>query len=170
MDDFIIKLGSIGKNKTSHFFKIKDAFFEDFIFSEIKNVDIEANVILFKDLNKINLRLILDGKINDIACDICNEKLAININCSTKLIIKKSQRNLISTDEIIYLQKNENSINLKQIIFELIVLNIPAKREHPLDKNGNRTCDKGMVELLNKYMPGKSKLSDPRWDALKNIK
>ena len=38
------------------------------------------------------------GKINDIACDICNEKLSININCSTKLIIKKSQRNLISTE------------------------------------------------------------------------
>ena len=49
-------------------------------------------------------------------------------------------------------------------------MNIPAKREHPFDKNGNRTCDKGMIELLNKYMPGKSKLSDPRWDALKNIK
>lgn len=170
MDDFIIKLGSIRKNKTSHFFKIKDKFFEDFVFSEIKSIDIDVNVILFKDLNKISLKLMLDGKIHNIACDICNQDLSININCSSSLIIKKSQRNLISTDDIIYLQKNENSINLKQLIFELIVLNIPAKREHPLDKNRNSTCDQGMIELLNKYMPGKSKLSDPRWDALKNIK
>ena len=108
--------------------------------------------------------------INDVPCDLCNQHLSIDINCSTKLIIKKTQRNLSSTEEIIYLQKNENSINLKQIIFELIVVNIPAKREHPVDKNGNSTCDKGMIELLNKYMPGKSKLSDPRWDALKNLK
>ena len=157
MDDFIIKLGSVSSNKSSFFFKIKDTFFEDFVFFEFKNVDINVNVTLFKDLNKISLKLLLEGKINDVPCDLCNQHLSIDINCSTKLII-------------IYLQKNENSINLKQIIFELIVVNIPAKREHPVDKNGNSTCDKGMIELLNKYMPGKSKLSDPRWDALKNLK
>lgn len=170
MDDFIIKLGSVSSNKSSFFFKIKDTFFEDFVFFEFKNVDINVNVTLFNDLNKISLKLLLEGKINDVPCDLCNQHLSIDINCSTKLIIKKTQRNLSSTEEIIYLQKNENSINLKQIIFELIVVNIPAKREHPVDKNGNSTCDKGMIELLNKYMPGKSKLSDPRWDALKNLK
>jgi uncharacterized metal-binding protein YceD (DUF177 family) len=66
-------------------------------------------------------------------------------------------------------KKSENKIDLKHLIFELIVLNAPKKRQHSLDKKGNSTCNKEMVDLVNKYTQVKDKASDPRWDALKSL-
>ena len=67
-------------------------------------------------------------------------------------------------------KKNENKLDLKHLIFELIVLNAPKKRQHALDKQGNSTCNKEMVDLVKEYTQVKEKSSDPRWDALKNLK
>ena len=61
-------------------------------------------------------------------------------------------------------------IDLKHLIFELIVLNLPKKRKHTVDKQGKSTCNKEMVDLVNKYTQIKEQASDPRWDALKKIK
>ena len=86
------------------------------------------------------------------------------------LLSKKTDADLISTDEIIYIKKNENQLDLKHLIFELIVLNFPTKRKHPLDETGKSTCNKEMINLVNKYTQIEQKSSDPRWDALKELK
>ena len=77
---------------------------------------------------------------------------------------------MFSKDEIIYVKKNENIIELKHLIFELIVLNIPKKRQHDLDKNQQSTCNKKMIALVEKYTKTNKKSSDPRWDELKKLK
>lgn len=169
MSDFTIKLGTIANGKNSFSFEIKDPFFEAFNFSDIKHANISAIAILDKDNESISLKLILDGEINQLACDICTDELSVNILAETNLIIKKTDEDLVSTDEIFYIKKNENKLNLKHLIFELIVLNAPKKRQHPLDKKGNRTCNKEMIDLVNKYTQVKEKSSDPRWDGLKNL-
>ena len=61
-------------------------------------------------------------------------------------------------------------LDLKQLIFEIIILNLPNKRQHPFDEEGNSTCNEEMVDLVNKYTEVEEKSSDPRWDALKNLK
>jgi uncharacterized metal-binding protein YceD (DUF177 family) len=170
MDNFIIKLGIINNGENYFSFKIKDQFFESCIFQDIKHVDISAYVILDKDNENISLNLKIEGKINNLACDICAEKLSIQISGETNMIVKKNDDNLISTDEIFYVQKSENSLNLKQLIYELIIVSVPKKREHPTDNEGNRTCDKEMIALVKKYTQSQKKASDPRWGVLKNLK
>ena len=115
------------------------------------------------------LSLIIDGKINKLLCDICAEELSISITGETNIIIKKTNEKLVSTDEIVYLKRNENKLNLQHLIFELIVVNTPTKRQHALDKEGNRTCNKKMINLLNQYTTVKEKSPDPRWNILKNL-
>ena len=88
----------------------------------------------------------------------------------TKVIIKITDEELPSTDEIFYIKKSENSIDLKQLIFELIILNLPKRRQHPLNEQGEITCNKEMVDLIEKYTVKEEKSSDPRWDALKDLK
>ena len=65
---------------------------------------------------------------------------------------------------------NENAIDLKQLIFELIILNLPNRRQHPLNEDGSSNCNKEMIVLVNKYTLKEKKSSDPRWDALKKLK
>ena len=169
MNNFTVKLGSITTGENSFSFKIKDPFFEAFTFSDIEHADISAIAKLDKDSDNISLNLIIDGQINHLACDICTDELSVKISAETNIVIKKTDENLVSTDEIFYIKKNENKLNLKHLIFELIILNAPKKRQHALDKQGNNTCNKEMVDLVNKYTQVKKKASDPRWDALKNL-
>ena len=170
MDDFTIQLGSITNGKNSFSFKIKDEFFETFTFSGLEHANISALATLDKDGENLSLNLIIKGEINNLSCDICTEELSVQITGQTDIIIKRSDADLISTDEIFYIKQHEKKIDLKHLIFELIVLNLPKKRKHTVDKQGKSTCNKEMVDLVNKYTQIKEQASDPRWDALKKIK
>ena len=170
MNDFTIKLGAITNGKNSFSFDIKDQFFEAFTMSDVECAEIKATALLDKDGAKMKLHLTIEGFVNNLLCDICTDEISVNINAETDVIIKVTDEDLTSTDEIFYIKKSENQIDLKQLIFEIIILSLPNRRQHPLDKNGESKCNKEMVDLVNKYTEVKEKSSDPRWDALKDIK
>ena len=170
MNDFTIKLGSLTNGINSFSFDIKDKFFEAFTLSDVEHADIIATALLDKDGDKIGLKLTIDGKINNQLCDICTEEISIDITAEADVVLKITDEDLHSTDEIFYIKKSENSLNLKQLIFEIIILNLPNKRQHSFDEEGNSTCNQKMVDLVKKYTEAEEKSSDPRWDALKDLK
>jgi len=170
MNDYKIKLGGITNGKNSFSFEIKDQFFEAFTLSDVEHAEIIATALLDKDGEKLALTLTIDGKINKLLCDICTEEISVNITAETNVIIKITDEDLTSTDEIIYIKKSENEIDLEQLIFELIILNLPKKRQHPLNDKEEVICNEEMVNLIKKYTVKKQKSSDPRWDALKDLK
>jgi uncharacterized protein len=169
MNDYKIKLSGIQHGQNSFLFEIKDQFFESFILSEVKYTEIIATALIDKDNDKLTLSLKVEGKINKLLCDICTEEISVNIFAGTNVIIKTTNKNLTSTDEIFYIRSDENAIDLEQLIFELIILNLPKKRQHPLNDKGEITCDKEMLKLIEKYTVKQEKSSDPRWDALKDL-
>jgi len=170
MNAYKIKLGSITTGKNSFSFEIKDQFFEAFTLSDVEHAEIIATALLDKDGEKLALTLTIDGKINKLLCDICTEEISINITAEINVLIKITDEDLMSTDQILYIKNSDNSIDLKQLIFELIILNLPKKRQHPLNKQGEITCNQEMVDLIKRYTIKQKKSSDPRWDALKDLK
>ena len=170
MNEYKIKLGSITNGKNSFSFEIKDQFFDAFTLSDVEYAKIIATTLVNKDGDKLALTLQIDGTINKLLCDICAEEISINIKAVADLIVTKTNEDLISTDEILYIKNSDNSIDLKQLIFELIILNLPKKRQHPLNKQGEITCNQEMVDLIKRYTIKQEKSSDPRWDALKDLK
>ena len=170
MDEFKIKLGAINGGENCFSFEIKDQFFEEFTLSDVEHANVTATALLDKEGDRLVLTLTIDGKINKLLCDICTDEISVDITAETKVIIKTTDEDLVSTDEIFYVKTSENVIDLKQIIFELIVLNLPKKRQHLLSKDESSECNKEMIDLVNKYTVTEEKSSDPRWDALKKLK
>ena len=170
MNDFKIKLGAINGGENHFIFEIKDQFFEEFTLSDVECANVKATAVLDKDGDRLGLKITIDGEINKLLCDICTDEISVGITAETKLIIKTTDDDLVSTDEIFYVKKSENAIDLKQLIFELIILNLPKKRQHPLNEDGSSRCNKEMIDLVNKYKITEEKSSDPRWDALKKLK
>ena len=170
MNAYKIKLGSITTGKNSFSFEIKDQFFEAFTLSDVEHAEIIATALLDKDGEKLALTLTIDGKINKLLCDICTEEISINITAEINVLIKITDEDLMSTDQILYIKNSDNSIDLKQLIFELIILNLPKKRQHSLNKQGEIMCNQEMVDLIKRYTIKQEKSSDPRWDALKGLK
>ena len=170
MNEYKIQLGEITNGKNSFSFEIKDQFFDAFTLSDVEHAEVIATALLNKNGNKLALTLQIEGAINKLLCDICTEEISINIKAVANVIVTKTNEDLISTDKVLYIKKNESSIDLKQLIFELIILNLPTKRQHPLNKQGEITCNQEMVDLIKRYTIKQEKSSDPRWDALKDLK
>ena len=98
------------------------------------------------------------------------EPLDLIVDIKDELIIKSSNEHIESNDEIIYISETENKIGLQQVFFELIVLNLPVKKNHGYDENGKSLCNNEMIELLEKYSYSSSTKIDNRWNELKKIK
>ena len=168
MNNYQIKCENIKDG--SHFFEfiITNSFFDEFIDSEITHAEISVSVILKKNLYKRDLKISIDGIVNNLLCDLCAEEIPIKILSNTRFLIRDSENKKESLDEIIYIERNQDKICIKNLLFEMIVLALPNQRKHNI-VNGKRNCNKQMLELINKYSSNTS-FNDSRWDELKKIK
>ena len=48
-----------------------------------------------------------------------------------------------------YLEESMSSIDISEMLYELIMLSIPMRRVHPNDEAGNSTCDKTILKYLS---------------------
>lgn len=73
-------------------------------------------------------------------------------------------------EDIIILAKNDHEIDISGLIYEYINVALPFI--NVCDNEGNTPyCDKEMLDKLNKFSANEDNdETDPRWDALKNIK
>ena len=136
--------------------------------SEIKNASITVKAVIEKENKNFKLFLVIEGFIYNMMCDICAEDLTLEIKATTDAIIQNSSTKF--DDENVLVKTNENSIELKQIIFESIILNLPKKRQHNKDKDGKVECNQEMIDLIKKYRPSGFINSNERWNELKKIK
>jgi len=170
MNEYRITIRGIEEGIHSFTFEIKDSFFKAFSQSEVKHADIVSTILLEKKNNKLELSIELNGSINHLLCDICAEEISIDISLITKMMIKETSENLESTDEIIYINSNDKELSIEHLIFELITLSLPNRRQHPINEDGTTNCNKEMISLIDKYNNIERKSSDARWDALKDLK
>ena len=168
MNEFRIKLGTLSNGTNLFQFKINKTFFEEFPLSEVKNASITAKAVIKKEIKNFKLHLIIEGFIYNMMCDICAEDLTLEIKATTDAIIQNNNTKL--DDEHVIIKTNENSIELKQIIFESIILNLPKKRQHKKNKHGKVECNQEMLDLIKKYRPTGFINSNERWNELKKIK
>jgi len=166
MVEYIIPVAGLGLGDHHYSFKIEKEFFNSFEYFDTDNGKLELNVELIKESNLMDFKFHFTGWI-ELVCDRCLEKFKLNVEDNFRLIVKYADGYEEISDEVITVPSNESNIDLSQYIFEYINLMLPIKKVHPDDKDGNLTCDEDMIDRLNEYSEQKS---DPRWDALKNIK
>jgi uncharacterized metal-binding protein YceD (DUF177 family) len=114
----------------------------------------------------------LDGFVN-VECDRCLDEIAIPIKGEFRLVAKESTESTEQDNEnedLIVLPPNEHFIELKNHIHEFIHLLLPMHRECADTPKGK--CNEETETFLKKINIKNSDGSetDPRWDALKNIK
>lgn len=169
MSEYKIKLTNLDKSSIEYLFTIEESFFKDFSFSEITHADINVQCIASKTLEKISLTININGIIKNFLCDNCAENIHIPVTSESAFVIKQSENNDLSHDDILYVSTNDNFIEIKHLIYELITLATPNKRSHNSISN-EINCNKDMQKLIEKYSSREeNKDSDPRWKVLKNL-
>ena len=170
MSKYKIKLNGLKDGSYINSFRIRGEFFETLNSSEIKLVDIDIDTMLKVENRRYNLEIKSNGIVIDIPCDICTEKINIPISSKINYIIKKGIEKDLEDENVIFVDEKDKELILDSILYEMIVLAFPSKRQHQLNSINDEECNKEMVNLINKYSVKENNNIDPRWEALKKLK
>lgn len=168
MPKHFVRISGLKEGAHRQSFDIKDKFFEVYEKSEVKQGEFIVNSLLnIKGIDR-KITINIEGVIKNLLCDYCAESLNYKISTTLDSVIKETEEQIESTDEIIYVLPKQHQLNINQLIFEMISLAVPAKKFH--QENGKINCDRKMLSLIEKYATKQKKDADPRWEALKKLK
>lgn len=165
--EYIIPIKGLALGEHRYTFKIDNAFFSKYEYFNTNKGLLNLTVDMVKESNLMDFKFHFVGYI-ELVCDRCLDKFNLNIEKkSFRLIVNYGNKFEEISDEIVTIPSNDASIDLGKYIYEFISLMLPIKKVHVDDENGNSACNKEMLDKISSYTEYRS---DPRWDALKNIK
>jgi uncharacterized protein len=151
-------------------YQIDKAFFDEFEHSLVKDGKLTCQLELDKQERMIILNFKIEGVVK-LSCDRCLDTFLSPLKVSEQQIFKFSDEEMNPDDEIIILSKNDNEIDVSTLIYEYINVAVPLIK---LCEDGNKECNEEMIERLKSFSGNvdtdDKDSTDPRWDALKNIK
>ena len=170
MPKHYIRIAGLKEGEHRQAFEIKDKFFQAYEQSEVKTGSFIVNtLVVLRGLDR-KLTINIEGTITNLLCDYCAQKLEWPISITSNFVIKESEKETESTDEVIYVLPNQHQLQINQLIFEMINLSILSKRTHNKSEQEEGKCDKEMLELMEKYATKTKQEIDPRWEVLNKLK
>ncbi len=167
--EYIIEFTKLRKGENEFTFLLNDKFFEDFDGEHPIHSDANVKLILIKTENMYDLSFEFDGTVR-LTCDVCLDEFDMPLSGKFHLIIKISEVENYSDDEIIYITSNSLEYNLKQYLYESVMVSLPIKRVCNLAKKEcNSEVLRKIEELKNNTTEDQTNEVDPRWNNLKGI-
>ncbi|MEN8788597.1 MAG: DUF177 domain-containing protein [Flavobacteriaceae bacterium] len=169
--EFTIPFAGLKPGKHEFNYSIDNTFFEAFDYAEFNDASIRLTVLLDRLPTMLEFEMTAVGTVN-LDCDLTSESFDQEIEASLNLVVKFGDFYNDEDDEILILPHGEHQVNIAQYIYEMLVLAVPPKRVHPGVLDGSLQSD--VLEKLEELKPQKAKRNkeetDPRWDALKDLK
>ncbi|WP_162344241.1 YceD family protein [Cyclobacterium salsum] len=174
---FDIDIIRLKEGEHAFHFEVDDAFMDHF--EKVKEVihhgEVGVDVLLDKRINLIEANFQLQGTVR-LTCDRSLEEFNHPLSVSHKIVYKYGQEEKEINDEIFLITKDTQVINVAQLIYEFILLSIPAKKIHPDYRIDDDEVDENDGWIV--YEAGEEddeKDNDkteqnPFWEALKNFK
>jgi uncharacterized protein len=176
----IIKLKE-GKHQFS--FPVTDGFFNHFEDNDIvKKGNLTADIILDKQANLIEATFDIKGPV-ELTCDRSLELFDYHLDTNQKVRYKYGPEEAEINEEIFMITRDTPKINVAQLIYEFIILAIPAKKIHPdyeyemddddFEAEGElvySSDEPDAEEPESDQQQDSEENTDPRWEALKNLK
>jgi uncharacterized protein len=172
LKQFSIPFTGLKLGKHQFEFEIDKSFFDAFEYSLVKDGTLKTTIDLDKQETMLILYFHIEGTIQ-LNCDKCLAEFNQPIEINERQIVKFAEDNLESDDlEIIVLNKKESTIDVSEIIYELITVSIPYINKC---EQVGKVCDQEMIATLDKLASGSAEKEeeqndDPRWAALKKLK
>ncbi len=163
---FSIPIKGLGIGKHSFEYSFKDEFFQNFEDSEIKIGSYKAVVSLDKQNRMMEFYFDIKGSFS-ASCDRCLEQISIPTESNDRLLVKFGEAEGNESEEVIYIDENEQDINLAPFILEFIHLSKPLQNVIDCEEKGYEDCDESVLDKLDSEESEEKQ--DPTWDQLKNI-
>jgi uncharacterized metal-binding protein YceD (DUF177 family) len=141
-------------------------------FEAIENPDVlDCQLYLKLELDKQERMMVLNFTIRghlEVACDRCLDPFKLPVEIEEHYFIKFGEERMEESETVLVIPEAEYQLDISDLVYDYVSLSIPIRKVHPEDANGNPTCDPDTYSRLKEHAPREG--SDPRWDALRNIK
>jgi uncharacterized protein len=171
--------------KHSFQFEVGDVFFNYFKADDwVKGSKITVNVTLNKTSAVIEAYFEFSGTVR-LTCDRSLEEFDHPLEFTEKVIYKYGPAEQEISEDVFMITRDSPTINIAQLIYEFILLSIPAKKIHPdyveemedddFEEEGylvylSDELDSEKNEELEEEEDNSEKPVDPRWDILNKLK
>ncbi|MGD1319420.1 YceD family protein [Chryseobacterium sp. CBo1] len=166
--NYDVSFSGLKTGKHEFRFEIDKEFFQLFdTEQEFTDPKIAVDVLLDKHTTFLEFEIKVDGTV-ELVCDITNENFTHPIENQIGILVKFGEEYDDSEEDVITIPTNDHAFNVAQLIYENVALSIPMKKISP------NVSDEDLA-ILEKFSPKETEEeeeheSDPRWDALKNLK
>ena len=171
-NEYLIPFVGLKIGKHQFDYQINKKFFDAFDYHEFEACDIKVDIVLEKKSTMLELSFKHKGTVN-VPCDLTGEFFDLPIKGKIKVVVQFGEQFNNDNEELLILPHGEHQIDLKQYIYEMIVLSVPLKKTHPGIKDG--TLQTPALDKLKELTVNNQKQSikeeeiDPRWDELKKL-
>lgn len=141
---------SIGTHRFE--FTCDSDFMNEMSGGEVENGSCNIVVNFEKGANLVVIECEIEGKVS-VVCDRCLETFMMPIDFMGTIFVKFSSEieepqfdnDLDHETDVLWVNPADNYIDLKQYIYESIVLSLPPRRIHPMDESGKSLCNPDML-------------------------
>ena len=165
-NEFLIPVSGLGLGVHSFKFDIRDDFFADMDYSEVKQAEVTVDLEVLKEELMMTLNFHLEGKVL-VPCDRCADEFYIPIQSEQVFYIKFGAEGVEESDDVVVVPAEEHAYDIRSLIYEYIILSIPIHRVHPEGE-----CNPQVLAMLShdEEPTDEETATDPRWAALKDVK
>ena len=169
---YSIQFSGLADGKHEFSYDISKKLLEDYGETEILDLNIKVDAFMLKTSRHLGFEFHFEGDVL-VQCDRCLDKLKLSLNFDNNLIVTFGEEtsDITDIDDRMVLSYKEDKMELVKHFYDYINLQIPLQKVHPDDENGYSTCNKKMLDNIEKHMGGESSPDevDPRWGKLKNL-
>lgn len=171
------------EGKHSFTFEVKDEFFKFYEAEDwVNGANITVNVLINKTVSVMEADFHFTGTVR-LICDRSLEEFDHPIEFTEKVIYKYGPIEQEISEDVFMITRDTSSINVAQLIYEFMLLAIPAKKIHPdyleemdeddFDEEGSIVYLSDEEELEadeTESSEDQDQPVDPRWEILNKLK
>ncbi len=173
MKEFDIELSKLRNGTNRYEYSLDLPFFESFENNLIRASRLQVMAELDKGETLINVNFTVQGDLT-LDCEKCLSIYPQQVNTAGLLMVKITDEAPDDTDDddIIYLSRQDHVFNIRQHLYDYVMLALPLARN--CGNPGNTPeCDKDTLKKLDELSAGNAadepQEGDERWNKLKDL-
>ncbi len=167
--EFVIPVRGLGIGIHQFHFDIGEQFFSHFENSPVQNGDLELDLSFDKRTDLYIFEFNFKGSVRT-DCDRCLAKINLPISGQERLIVKFSLDHEEEEAEVIYINPEQQQLNVARFVYEFIILAIPMIKVYDCKGEKPPVCNQEMLDYLEKEeLPNSEQKSNPIWEELKKF-
>ncbi|MBI1768059.1 MAG: DUF177 domain-containing protein [Bacteroidetes bacterium] len=165
--EFSVNILGLSKSVHHFNFQLDEDFFKKYGQEVVASGKFATQVSLDKRETFIEADFKIDGNAK-LVCDRSLDEFDYPVSISRKVVFKYGEEPQEISDEIIIITQDQDKLDLGQLMYEFIALQIPMKKLHPRFRDDENK--EGLVYTSTDTDQDREEKIDPRWEMLKKLK